>query len=72
MQGDVRSRRAGMVDPKPSILLCCRVLRAAAASSLSPELLRRAKFDSPDSVRTPTAPVFLRCVVGGSDARCAA
>ena len=54
MQGDARSRRAGMVDPKPSILLCCRVLRAAAASSLSPELLRRAKFDSPDSVRTPT------------------
>ena len=52
MQGDARSRRAGMVDPKPSILLCCRVLRAAAASSLSPELLRRAKFDSPDSVRT--------------------
>ena len=71
MQGDARSRRAGMVDPKPSILLCCRVLRAAAASSLSPELLRRAKFDSPDSVRTPLfgAASLHRW---GSDARCAA
>ena len=48
MDGDVRSRRAS-VDPKPSIMLCCRVLRAVGVGSLSAETLRRAKFDKPEA-----------------------
>ena len=48
MDGDVRSRRAS-IDPKPSIMLCCRVLRAFGVGSVSAETLRRAKFDKPEA-----------------------
>jgi hypothetical protein len=57
MDGDARSRRASTgseagprrIDPKPSILLACRVLRAVGVGSLTAELLRRAKFDKPEA-----------------------